>query len=88
MNLLQKLKQKFIKWHNNYFGKKSFEAALKKAEKINKTTNKKVFVVMVNREWEAVPKQDFKKLWHKTPAMKHKTIQEWENNMYEFKRAS
>lgn len=85
---MKKLKQRIIDAFNNYFGAKSFEAAVKKAAKINQETGKKMFVVLVGGDFAAISKQDFKRVWKSNPNMKIKKIDRWEKGLYEFKRNS
>ena len=82
--VVEKLQSRFIIWFNNYFGKKSWEAALAKAKKINTLTGKKMYVILLNGEYVAVPKQEFKIMWQRNPAMKQKTLADWQKHIYEY----
>ena len=67
---------------SNYLLAKSFKAAKIACSK----SNKKMFVVLINGEYVAISKMEFKILWQRTPAMKKLTIQEWQYRIYEFKK--
>jgi hypothetical protein len=67
---------------NNYLLKKSFKAAQVQCRK----RNKKMWIVLVNGEYVAMSKQEFKIIWKNTPAMKWLTIQQWQERVYEFKK--
>lgn len=81
---MKTIQAKFVKWFNNYFGRVSFNNAIKKCTKIHNATGKKMYIVMLNQEYMAIPKQEFKIMWAKNPAMKIRTLAEWQNYIYEF----
>ena len=66
---------------NKFFADKSLKTAIKKARQRNEETGVKMFVILFKGEYYPVSKKEFKKMWHNIPAMKKKTIQEWENNL-------
>lgn len=75
---------KAINLINRHLLKKSFAAAKAAAKKEYEATGKKMWVVLVNGDFEAIPKKDFKEVWNRTPGMKFRSIAEWKKRVYEF----
>lgn len=82
---LQELRKKFIHRLNTWLLKKSWNAALAEAKKINERTDQKIWIVLVHGNFEAIPKQNFKRYWHKNPKMKFRSLEQWQKKAYEYK---
>lgn len=80
---LRPVTDKIIFKISRYLLRKSFKAAMADALAIKKKKDQKVYLLLWNGDWEAMPKQNFKIMWHHRPGMKKRTIQEWERTMIE-----
>lgn len=67
---------------NKFLLRKSFNAAMADAKQL-KTKGYKVYLLLWKGDWEAIPKQNFKAMWHAVPGMKKFTIQQWQKKMIE-----
>jgi hypothetical protein len=82
------LQTKYVQWFNNFFGKKSWEKAIEECKTVAGLTQKKMWIISLHGEFVAVPKSEFKQMWHNNPRMKFRTIQEWQKYIYEFNDTS
>lgn len=73
----QPARRKLLYRFNKYFLQKSYKAAMQDALQL-KAGGLKVYLLLWKGEWEAMPKQNFKTMWHSRQGMKKFTIQQWE----------
>ena len=80
----ERQKLRLIDRINKWLLKKSWKAADEKAKSISGGTGKKVYVFLWDGNFEAMPKQDFKRMWHNRPGMKKRTLEQWKKYVHEY----
>lgn len=84
INWIKRICHRFNQWQK----KIKWNQALRQAKDFAAETNKKTWIVKIDGGNVIMSKAEFKHLWKHTPAMKFRTIQQWQKHVYELKTNS